>query len=115
MPNPFSDWRDAQAAALDMSGYNVTIDPATVNPPCVVVGPVEELTQAGTDSWDIQASVWLVHPAPAGLTAFDWLEGNLPAFLQKLAPFDTCELTTYAHPSGELPAYRVAIRTTVTR
>jgi hypothetical protein len=115
MPNPFSDWRDEQAAALDMSGYTVTIDPATVNPPCVVVGPIEDITAAGNDSWDVSVSVWLIHPAPAGTTALTWLESNLPAFLQKVAPFDTCELTTYAHPSGDLPAYRVAIRTTLTR
>lgn len=115
MPNPFSDWREDQAAVLDMSGYTVTLDPAAVNPPCVVVGPVEAVTQAGSYAWDIEASVWLVHPAPAGVTALDWLEGNLPAFLQKLAPFDSCELTAYAHSTGDLPAYRVSIRTTIDR
>lgn len=115
MPNPFSEWREDQAAALDMSGFTVTLDPSTVNPPCVVVGPVESLTAAGNTAWDVEASVWLVHPSPAGATALGWLEDNLPAFLQKLAPFDTCELTTYAHPTGDLPAYRVSIRTTIDR
>jgi hypothetical protein len=109
----FSDWRDAQAAILNMSGWTVTTDPATVNPPCCVVGPVESITTAGTGNWDVDASVWLVHPAPGGLVAFDWLEANLPAFLEKMSPFDACELTTYAHPTGDLPAYRVSIRTTI--
>jgi hypothetical protein len=109
----FSDWRDAQAALLSMSGWTVTIDPATVNPPCAVVGPIESITTAGNTNWDIEASVWLVHPAPGGAVAFDWLEGNLPAFLSQMSPFADCELTTYPHPSGDLPAYRVAIRTTI--
>ena len=112
---PFQTWRDAQANLLSMSGYNATTDPATVNPPCAVVGPVERATQAGNTNWDIEASVWLVHPAPGGQLAFDWLELNLPTFLTLLSPFESCDLTTYPHPSGDLPAYRVSIRTTIPR
>ena len=112
---PLTTWRTAQANLLTMSGFNATTDPSTVNPPCAVVGPVEELAAAGNGNWDVQASVWLVHPSPGGALALAWLESNLPTFLTLLSPFDTCELTTYPHPSGDLPAYRVAIRTTLPR
>jgi hypothetical protein len=109
----FGDYRDTLQAAFNMAGYTATTDPSTVNPPGVVVGPIEAISAAGNTNWDIESSVWLVHPSPGGAVAFDWLEANLPVFLGYLPPFDTCELTTYPHPTGDLPAYRAAIRTTI--
>jgi hypothetical protein len=113
VPNIFSDWRDATALAYSTAGYAVTVDPATVNPPCVVVGPVEVVESAGHGAFDIQASVWLVHPAPAGTVALDYLEANLPALLSLAPEFTQVELGTYSHPVGELPAYRIKVETTI--
>jgi len=113
VPNIFSDWRDAVALRYFTAGYESTVDPATVNPPCVVVGPIEVIETAGGGAFDVQASVWLVHPAPAGTVALEYLEANLPTLLSYAPEFSQVELGTYSHPVGDLPAYRIKVETTI--
>jgi hypothetical protein len=103
-----SEWRGSIAQALD-----ATTDPATVNPPCAVVGPVADLTRVSGCAWDAQLSVWLVSPAPAGAVSLEWLEQNLPATLAALDGITAVEFDTYTHPVGTLPAYRIDLAHTL--
>lgn len=112
----FTATRDDLADELIAAGLpSVTTDPATANPPCVVVAPWTNISPAGPCAWDADLDVWLIHPAPAGAAAVAWLESQLPAALGVVSPSatDPAEFTTYPHQSGPLPAYRITCRTTI--
>lgn len=116
MTDTLTQVRGSVAAALQTAcpDVQVTTDPATVNPPCLLVGPVTTLEPAGPCAMDAELDVWLIHPAPAGQLAVTWLEANLDAVLDAL-PWDDCTFSVYPHPSGDLPAYQVTVTTTAER
>lgn len=116
MTNPLTAVRSAVGSSLTAAcpGVLVTLDPATVNPPCIMVGPVSDLTPAGPCAMDAELDVWLIHPAPASTVAVAWLESNLDAVLSALQ-WDDATFSIYPHPSGDMPAYQVTVTTTAER
>lgn len=88
----------------------VTTDPASVHPPCVLVGAVTVMEAAGACAWQVELPVLLVGKAPASALNVAYLGKNLGALLTALggiAELGDVELTAVEFGGGELPAYLV--------
>lgn len=111
----FTEARTDVATALAAEGFTVTTDPATVNPPCAVVGPITNVRRETSCGYVAEVTVYLVAPAPGGATSLAWLESNLGAFLAAVRPDTETDvvLGTFSHATGELPAYQTTTQSVI--
>lgn len=114
----FGDARADLTEALQRAGVPTFADPATVNPPCALVGPCVRVRVDDTGLCLLAAEfvVWLMHPAPAGEQAITWLGDHLGAVVTALMAEGTAvtaDLGSYEDTSGALPAYQCSVTLTL--
>jgi hypothetical protein len=99
----------ALAAVMEPEGWRVSIDPRSVNPPCVLVGAPDALDPAPC-GWSGMVPIWVLVPGPGNLDALDALLDGLE--LARTAARVTITEparadTYYTDPTGDtgLPGY----------
>lgn len=95
------------ATALAATGIRVSTDAKHAHAPCILVGPITEVTRGGVCVWDAEMSVWLVAPAPGDQKAVDWLAANITAVLDVCGGEATASLGSLDVGGGTLPAFEI--------
>ena len=88
----------------------VTLDPATVHPPCLFVDAVRLVEPATVCPFAVYLSVWTLERAPGDHRTVTQALDTVPEILQavfKLGELERAvELDAYSHTTGTLPGYR---------
>ena len=106
------DAQDAVALQLEADSLPVVTNPKITALPAVIVGPPEGGERGTLGTFEVELSVWLVHPQNSDADGWmlDTLDRCLTACVRGGWPV-TFLRTTYAHPDGELPAYQLTVTT----
>ena len=103
------------AAVLEReTGIRATLDPAAVNPPCIVIDP-PEINTATQGGFTMSVPVTLVGIAPADAKNTQNLLDTVPALLTACGENATSPTTYTTTQNTTYPAYRVLTTLTVRR
>lgn len=100
--------RTRLAADLTATGLHVATNPRKAHAPCVLVGPIVEVSAVGGCAWECTVPVYVVAPAPGDEKAVAWLASVLTDVLDAMAAdTEPATLGTYDVGQGDLPAYEI--------
>ena len=99
------------AATLRPAGLAVTLDPQTLTPPAVLVGPGTPTRGrlAGWRTVTLEVPVYVMAPGPADANAVGWLLEQVPAVADAIGVVSM----TFATFDGKWPSYTGTARLTV--
>jgi hypothetical protein len=95
---------------LDNVGLPVSDNPEAQPLPGLIVEPPSSAAPAEAGGgWEVESTVWLVHPAPWNRRAWQWLTDHADLIDEQVR--GRCEFTRdiYTHPEGDCPAYRITV------
>lgn len=106
--NPIIELMSETVDALNAAGVRATMNPASVNPPCVLVLP--PALEIGTIcANDARCEAVIIAAPPAGHDAIVTLYGLLPVVCETIPDIETVEPATYRvdDTGGALPALKL--------
>ena len=99
------------AGKIAAAGYRVVDDPRNLNPPCVLIVPVEGITRVTYCAFRADVEVYVLAAPPGNADAMDWALDTTEALLD-LCSGDGARRARYQVAGQELPGYVLTVQIT---
>jgi hypothetical protein len=99
------------AGKIAAEGYRVTDDPRNINPPCVLIAPVNSIDRFTMCAFTADVVVWTLAPPPGNADAMDWALDSCQT-LMELTGARNGTLGRYQVAGQELPGYSFTVQIT---